>query len=164
MTKIMQLKEDGEYKYIKTHADAIDGVDGKLVKAFGNETVAGTKNFQDGVQSKGKNVLTQNGTQTYDHTNATDSVIQSGTIRFIRYGDLVLVNFNFQCRNSQVASGTSIIGSLEADVIPANSIQVDVTLDKALTVDASGKVVALWGLNANSYYAGSAMYFAKNKL
>lgn len=164
MADIVQLKEDGIPKYLKTHVDAIDGIDGKLVKATGNETILGTKDFQDGVQSKGKNVLIQNGQKIYDHTNATDSVIQSGTIRFIRYGDFVLVNFNFQCRNSQVASGTSIIASLEADVIPANSIQVDVTLDKALTVDASGKVVALWGLNANSYYAGSAMYFAKNKL
>lgn len=33
MSDIVQLKEDGVAKYLKTHADAIDGVDGKLVKA-----------------------------------------------------------------------------------------------------------------------------------
>lgn len=164
MADIVQLKEDGVGKYLKTHVKAIDGVDGVLVKATGNETILGTKNFQDGVQSKGKNVLVQNGQKIYDHTSSTDSAIQSGIIRFIRYGDFVLVNFNFQCRNSQIASGTPVIGSLEADVTPANSIQVDVTDDKALTIDASGEITALWGLDANKYYAGSAMYFAKNKL
>lgn len=164
MTKVVQLKDGDGYKYIKTHADAIDGIDGKLVRAFGNESIAGTKNFQDGLQSKGKNVLVQSGVQTYDHTSETDSSIQSGVIRFIRYGDFVLVNFNFQCRNANIASGGNIIGSLESEITPSHSIQVDITYDKALTVDASGKLTALWGLDANKYYAGSAMYFAKNKL
>ncbi|MGH1832650.1 hypothetical protein ABE871_14525 [Enterococcus gilvus] len=164
MTKVVQLKDGDGYKYIKTHADAIDGIDGKLVRAFGNESIAGTKNFQDGLQSKGKNVLVQSGVQTYDHTSETDSSIQSGMIRFIRYGDLVIVNFNFQCRNANINSGGTIIGSMESEIISSHSIQIDITGDKAVTVDASGKLIALWGLNANSYYAGSAMYFAKNKL
>ena len=43
MSDIVQLKEDGVAKYLKTHADAIDGVDGKLVKATGNETILGVK-------------------------------------------------------------------------------------------------------------------------
>lgn len=84
MSDIVQLKEDGVAKYLKTHADAIDGVDGKLVKATGNETILGVKNFQDGVQSKSKNVLIQNGEKVYDHTSATDSSIQSGVVRFVR--------------------------------------------------------------------------------
>ncbi|MDT2635716.1 hypothetical protein P7D52_08125 [Enterococcus dongliensis] len=53
MADIVQLKEDGVAKYLKTHADAIDGIDGKLVKASGNETILGTKNFQDGIQVGG---------------------------------------------------------------------------------------------------------------
>ncbi|HIB1903083.1 TPA: hypothetical protein ACWWCX_002172 [Enterococcus faecium] len=56
MPDIVQLKEDGVAKYLKTHADAIDGVDGKLVKATGNETILGTKNFQDGIQISGQSV------------------------------------------------------------------------------------------------------------
>lgn len=164
MTDIVQLKEDGVGKYLKTHAKAIDGIDGALVKATGNETILGTKNFQDGAQSKGKNVLIQNGEKVYDHTNSTDASIQSGTVRFVRYGDFVLVNFNFQCRNANINSGGNLIGTLETEIIPSTSLQVDVTYDKALTIDASGKVTALWGLDADKYYAGSAVYFAKNKL
>lgn len=30
---IIQLKEQGKFKYTKTHVDAIDGVEGSLVKA-----------------------------------------------------------------------------------------------------------------------------------
>lgn len=56
MSDIVQLKEDGVAKYLKTHADAIDGIDGKLVKATGNETILGTKNFQDGLQVGGKSL------------------------------------------------------------------------------------------------------------
>ena len=67
-------------------------------------------------------------------------------------------------REANINSGGNLIGNLETDIIPAYSIQVDVTEDKALTIDASGKITALWGLDANKYYAGSAMYFAKNKL
>ncbi|EOI54205.1 hypothetical protein UKC_03326, partial [Enterococcus gilvus ATCC BAA-350] len=100
----------------------------------------------------------------FDHTSETDSSIQSGIVRFKRYGDWILVNFNFQCRSTNIASGGNLIDVLEADIIPSGSIQVDITYDKALTIDASGKVTALWGLNTNSYYAGSAVYFAKNKL
>lgn len=50
MPDIVQLKENGVVKYMKTHADAIDGIEGKLVKAVGNETILGTKNFQDGLK------------------------------------------------------------------------------------------------------------------
>ncbi|WP_336622238.1 BppU family phage baseplate upper protein [Enterococcus sp.] len=136
----------------------------KFVSKTENETVLGSKNFQDGLQVGGRNVLSQNGEILFDHTSETDSSIQSGMVRFKRYGDWVLVNFNFQCRTTNIASGGNLIGVLEADIIPSGSIQVDITYDKALTIDASGKVTALWGLDANKYYIGSAMYFAKNKL
>ncbi|EOI58830.1 BppU family phage baseplate upper protein [Enterococcus gilvus] len=136
----------------------------KFVSLTENETVLGIKNFANGLQVGGRNVLSQNGLQTYDHTSATDSAIQSGMIRFIRFGDFILVNFNFQCKSVNIASGGNIIRVLESDILPTNSIQIDITDDKAVTVETSGKLTALWGLNANSYYAGSAMYFAKNKL
>lgn len=136
----------------------------KFVSRTENETVLGVKNFANGLQVGGNNVLSQKGEIVFDHTSATDSSIQSGVVRFVRYGDMVLVNFNFQCRSANINSGGNLIGNLETDIIPAYSIQVDVTEDKALTIDASGKITALWGLDANKYYAGSAMYFAKNKL
>lgn len=136
----------------------------KFVSMTENETVLGIKNFANGLQVGGNNVLSQKGEIVFDHTSDTDSSIQSGIVRFKRYGDWVLVNFNFQCRSTNIASGGNLIGSLEADIVPSGSIQVDVTYDKALTIDASGKVTALWGLEANKYYAGSATYLAKNKL
>lgn len=136
----------------------------KFVSMTENETVLGIKNFANGLQVGGRNVLSQNGEIVFDHTSETDSSIQSGIVRFKRYGDWILVNFNFQCRSTDIASGGNLIGVLEADIIPSGSIQVDITYDKALTIDASGKVTALWGLDANKYYIGSAMYFAKNKL
>ena len=136
----------------------------KFVSMTENETVLGIKNFANGLQVNGRNVLSQKGEIVFDHTSETDSSIQSGIVRFKRYGDWILVNFNFQCRSTDIASGGNLIDSLEADIVPSGSIQVDVTFDKALTIDASGKVTALWGLEANKYYTGSAMYFAKNKL
>ncbi|EOW81834.1 BppU family phage baseplate upper protein [Enterococcus gilvus] len=136
----------------------------KFVSMTENETVLGIKNFANGLQVGGRNVLSQKGEIVFDHTSETDSSIQSGIVRFKRYGDWILVNFNFQCRSTNIASGGNLIDVLEADIIPSGSIQVDITYDKALTIDASGKVTALWGLNTNSYYAGSAVYFAKNKL
>lgn len=136
----------------------------KFVSMTENETVLGIKNFANGLQVNGRNVLSQNGEIVFDHTSETDSSIQSGMVRFKRYGDWILVNFNFQCRSTNIASGGNLIGVLEADIIPSGSIQVDITYDKALTIDASGKVTALWGLDANKYYIGSAMYYAKNKL
>ena len=136
----------------------------KFVSMTENETVLGIKNFANGLQVGGRNVLSQNGEIVFDHTSETDSSIQSGMVRFKRYGDWVLVNFNFQCRSTNIASGGNLIGVLEADIIPSGSIQVDITYDKSLTIDASGKVTALWGLDANKYYSGSGMYFAKNKL
>ena len=33
MPDIVQLKENGVNKYMKTHADAIDGIEGKLVNS-----------------------------------------------------------------------------------------------------------------------------------
>ena len=136
----------------------------RFISLTENETVLGIKNFANGLQVGGNNVLTQNSEIVFDHTSETDSSIQSGIVRFKRYGDWVLVNFNFQCRSTNIASGGNLIGVLEADIIPSGSIQVDITYDKALTIDASGKVTALWGLDANKYYIGSAMYYAKNKL
>lgn len=46
MPDIVQLKEDGVAKYLKTHADAIDGVDGKLVKATGMKLFWVLKTFK----------------------------------------------------------------------------------------------------------------------
>ncbi len=136
----------------------------KFVSKTEDETVLGAKNFKNGLQINGRNVLSQSGEKVVDHTSATDSSIQSGTVRLIRYGDFLIFNFNFQCRSSNINSGGNLIGAIEPDFIPAYSIQVSLNDNKSLTIDSSGKVTALWGLDADKYYAGSAMVLAKNKL
>ncbi|MDN6563022.1 BppU family phage baseplate upper protein, partial [Enterococcus sp.] len=91
----------------------------KFVSMTENETVLGIKNFANGLQVNGRNVLSQKGEIVFDHTSETDSSIQSGIVRFKRYGDWILVNFNFQCRSTDIASGGNLIGVLEADIIPS---------------------------------------------
>lgn len=92
MPDIVQLKEDGVAKYLKTHADAIDGVDGKLVKATGNETILGTKNFQDGIQSKGKSVLTSDDNK-YEVVTLTVTNGNTGSAKLYREGKTVSIYF-----------------------------------------------------------------------
>lgn len=98
MADIVQLKEDGEAKYLKTHAKAIDGVDGVLVKATGNETILGTKNFQDGIQISGKKPVLTNATTDYAMVdkNNNASVMSEGSLKLYRRGDLVYLTGSFK--------------------------------------------------------------------
>ncbi|EOI53375.1 BppU family phage baseplate upper protein, partial [Enterococcus gilvus] len=63
----------------------------KFISLTENETVLGIKNFANGLQVNGRNVLSQKGEIVFDHTSETDSSIQSGIVRFKRYGDWILV-------------------------------------------------------------------------
>lgn len=98
MADIVQLKENGVAKYMKTHAKAIEGVDGVLVKATGNETILGTKNFQDGIQISGKKpVLTKTSTDYLKKDSSSyPSVISGGSMELSRHGDLVYFTCSFQ--------------------------------------------------------------------
>lgn len=98
MADIVQLKENGVNKYMKTHADAIDGIEGKLVKAVGNETVLGTKNFQDGIQVKGKEPVLTNAKADYAMVDKDNnaSVMSAGSLKLYRRGDLVYLTGSFQ--------------------------------------------------------------------
>ncbi|MCV2499000.1 hypothetical protein [Melissococcus plutonius] len=58
MADIVQLKENGVSKYLKTHVNAVDGINGELVSTQGDAKISGIKNFTDELQSKGKPVLT----------------------------------------------------------------------------------------------------------
>lgn len=58
MTDIVQLKEDGVPKYLKTHVNAIDGADGYFVKVSGDESITGNKNYTGSLSVKSKRVLT----------------------------------------------------------------------------------------------------------
>ncbi|HDU0658110.1 TPA: hypothetical protein RD775_000794, partial [Enterococcus faecium] len=98
MADIVQLKEDGVAKYLKTHAKGIDGVEGVLVKATGNETVLGTKNFKDGLQFNGLPVqagMIERAITLADRSDTTNVTDVNGKI--IRIGNIVFLTFNFKC-------------------------------------------------------------------
>ncbi|MGP5429476.1 hypothetical protein ACTXNW_08465 [Enterococcus malodoratus] len=92
MADIVQLKEDGVAKYLKTHADAIDGIDGKLVKASGDENISGKKNFLDTLSINSKRVLT---VDDLPSDNTSLSVVNGnvGTVRLYWQGKVVTIFF-----------------------------------------------------------------------
>ncbi|MEJ4669984.1 hypothetical protein SJ971_07090, partial [Enterococcus faecium] len=95
MADIVQLKEKGVPKYLKTHAKGIDGVEGVLVKATGNETVLGTKNFKDGLQFNGLPVqagMIERAITLADRSDTTNVTDVNGKI--IRIGNIVFLTFN----------------------------------------------------------------------
>lgn len=79
MADIVELQENGVAKYIKTHADAVEGLGAVTVAKTGNETVAGLKNFQDGIQSAGEAVLTKTSADLIYAAKSTGEVLWSGT-------------------------------------------------------------------------------------
>ncbi|MDT2457521.1 BppU family phage baseplate upper protein [Enterococcus avium] len=73
-------------------------VQGKFVSTTGNETILGTKNFQDGIQVKGNlPVLTKsvNDYASVDKNNNA-SVISDGSMRLYRRGDIVYLTGSFK--------------------------------------------------------------------
>ncbi|MDT2663016.1 hypothetical protein P7E02_24355 [Enterococcus hulanensis] len=92
MTKIVQLKDGDGYKYIKTHADAIDGIDGKLVKASGDENISGKKNFLSSISINSKRVLTVDDLPS-DSVNLSVVNGNSGNARLYWQGKSVTIYF-----------------------------------------------------------------------
>lgn len=169
MADIVQLKEDGVAKYLKTHVAAIDGVDGSLVKATGNETVLGVKNFQDGAQSKGKSVLTQDGVKKSYISSTANASTDQGGVTFLRYGDLVTVNLNFSVRTSgDLTRDLNVVAESLVDSIyqPQEDFMFFVgTESTAGVVKFVGKALKAHStLIKAKWYIGSATYIAKNKL
>ncbi|WP_314578658.1 hypothetical protein [Enterococcus gilvus] len=165
MADIVQLKEDGVAKYLKTHADAIDGVDGKLVKASGNETILGIKNFQDGLQSGGIPVMTaKTASQTFD--SGTSPEIQAGAIKLSRYGQYVIANLNFQVRaDRDISQDQNIFYGLNSDLACDADFMDFVTSYSgatALVNVTANKMAARTTLVKSTWYVGRFFYKAKN--
>lgn len=165
MADIIQLKEDGVAKYMKTHAKAIDGIDGNLVKASGNETVLGTKNFQDGLQVGGIDVLSaKSASQTFNST--TTGEIQAGSIKLVRKGPFVIATLNFQVRSDRdITQDQNIFSGLNSNL----ACDVDFTDSvstyggaTALVNIQSTKMTARTTLAKDTWYIGRIVYEAKN--
>lgn len=169
MADIIQLKEDGVAKYMKTHAKAIDGIDGNLVRATGNETILGTKNFQTGAQSKGKTVLTQDGVKRLYINSISNSSWNAGSATFLRYGDIVTVALNFQVRTSgDLGKDTNVIAETIVDDLyqPHEDFFFFIgTESNQAVVKFDGKAIKANSiLTSSQWYVGTAVYLAKNKL
>lgn len=168
-TDIVQLKENGTVKYMKTHADAIDGIEGKLVKAVGNETILGTKDFADGALSKGNAVLTQNGLKYKSFTPTDLDSLQGGSVTFERYGDIVTVQFTIQTRiDKDFAKDQTIVWGIPDEFQP----NTDKLFPLINSVGSGGIVKFVNGVRIsaqttiakNTWYWGTITYIAKNRL
>ena len=160
MADIIQLKEDGVAKYMKTHAKAIDGVEGVLVKATGNETVLGTKNFSDGIQIKGKSLddrmLKSAITKTIGTENAN---ITSGSISLYRLGENVMFSCSFSLAKVWYKATTLL--ELGADYEPAITVRMNLSGDRQIYVE-DGKLKANSDFQPGDWITVSLSWIAKN--
>lgn len=170
MSDIVQLKEDGVAKYLKTHAKAVDGVDGVLVKATGNETILGTKNFQDGIQVDGKlPVLTKPSTDyAMSDSGNNGSIIGGGYIRIYRRGDLVYLSASFKLAAGKYNQGVWFNPPSWAR--PIENARINLKREdgtNALFVFASegqgdNTIICTDQVAANTWLNGSGTWMAKN--
>ena len=160
MTKIVQLKDGDGYKYIKTHADAIDGIDGKLVKAVGNETVLGTKDFQDGLQIKGKSLddrmLRSVITKTIGSENAN---ITSGSITLYRLGENVMFSCSFSL--AKVWYKDTALLDFGSDYETAITVRMNLSENRGMYVEGS-KLKANSDFKVGDWVTVSLSWIAKN--
>ena len=167
MADIVQLKEDGVAKYLKTHVNAIDGVDGVLVKATGNETILGTKNFQDGIQVSGKNPVLTKPTldKAYIDKNNNASVVADGNMQLYRRGDTVFLTGSIQLSASKYNQGLWF--GLPAWAAPPEHVRMYFNTSEKmilLSFDPSklNNIVCVDQVAKDAWITGSACWLAKN--
>ncbi|EMF0063496.1 hypothetical protein PGC07_002681, partial [Enterococcus hirae] len=108
MSDIVQLKENGVPKYLKTHFRAIDGAE-VLVQTSGNQSVDGFKNFlQTPTVNDVPVILDRFVSKTVKTTNTTDFTNES-LVRFERWGRLVVANFEITNKSSNFAGWKNLM-------------------------------------------------------
>lgn len=164
MSDIVQLKEDGDAKYLKTHAKAIDGIDGVLVKAAGDETIGGNKNFSGGVTVASKRVLTVDDLPSTSAVTLTPGSGNTGSCLLRKEGKTVTLYFvNLNGKGS--GGNESTILTVPAGSRPPASFELLVgstdrsTLNSAtLTIAASGEVKWQRNTSYGSEYTFAVTY------
>lgn len=141
----------------------------KFISLTENETVLGIKNFANGLQVGGNNVLTQNGEIRFVTNSTNNSSLESGAIVFKRYGDDVDIYANFQVRASgDLTRDMNIVAESIVDDIfePGENFSFFVGNETAqAVVKFVGKgIKAHSTLTKGIWYVGTASYKAKNKL
>lgn len=161
MTDIVQLKEDGVGIYLKTHADAIDGIDGKLVKASGNETILGTKNFQDGIQIKGNSLDDRHlGSQIYRKLGTDLSEISTGSMELLRVGIGVMFTCSMQLAKEWPKD--TRFTTLPVEFRPALIARINSTEGKMIYISDDGMVKTNADLEIGDWVTCSGFWIAKN--
>ena len=108
MSDIVQLKENGVPKYLKTHFRAIDGAEA-LVQTSGNQSVDGFKNFlQTPTVNDVPVILDRFVSKTVKTTNTIDFTNES-LVRFERWGRLVVANFEITNKSSNFAGWKNLM-------------------------------------------------------
>lgn len=108
MSDIVQLKENGVPKYLKTHFRAIDGAEA-LVQISGNQSVDGFKNFlQTPTVNDVPVILDRFVSKTVKTTNTTDFTNES-LVRFERWGRLIVANFEITNKSSNFAGWKNLM-------------------------------------------------------
>lgn len=108
MSDIVQLKENGVPKYLKTHFRAIDGAEA-LVQTSGNQSVDGFKNFlQTPTVNDVPVILDRFVSKTVKTTNTTDFTNES-LVRFERWGRLIVANFEITNKSSNFAGWKNLM-------------------------------------------------------
>lgn len=141
----------------------------KFVSRTENETVFGVKNFENGLQVGGRNVLSQEGEKRFVTNSTNNSSIESGSIVFKRFGDDVEVYVNFQVRASgDLTRDMNIVAESVVDDIfePSENFSFFIGSESAqAVVKFVGKgIKAHSTLTKSVWYVGTTSYKAKNKL
>lgn len=150
----------------KIHNNFLDTLN-QFVKTSGNQTVLGTKNFQDGITfgsllpAKRKSTLAK-----VTYSSSTDpGIFASGSIEFTRDGNLVTCTFAFKPKNTH-ASGAKIVWGL-GEFEPDTQIRIPTAEGHCyLYVDlADGYSVKIGGSLTNAQWAsGSMSWIARNRI
>ena len=141
----------------------------KFISLTENETVLGIKNFANGLQVGGNDVLSQNGVKRLYLNSTQNSSFNAGSATFVRYGDYVTLFLNFQVRSSgDLARDANVVADTIIDDIyePHENFHFFIgTESNQAVVKFVGKAVkANSVLTSSQWYVGTVTYLAKNKL
>ena len=141
----------------------------KFISLTENETVLGIKNFANGLQVGGNDVLSQNGVKRLYLNSTQNSSFNAGSTTFVRYGDYVTLFLNFQVRSSgDLARDANVVADTIIDDIyePHENFHFFIgTESNQAVVKFVGKAVkANSVLTSSQWYVGTVTYLAKNKL
>ncbi|HHK0761700.1 TPA: hypothetical protein ACQQME_001870 [Enterococcus hirae] len=170
MSDIVQLKENGVPKYLKTHFRAIDGAEA-LVQTSGNQSVDGFKNFlQTPTVNDVPVILDRFVSKTVKTTNTTDFTNES-SVRFERCGRLVVANFAITNKSANFA-GWKVLMPFPRGYTPTSLKDWGGTLanksnrNPALSVYANASGIAVMvsttNLPENQECSGTVAYFTND--